>query len=433
METQDEVKDILAMEHAFGSFSGRVIRWGITVAGVVVVAFIIMGILVRYPDTLSARATITTPNPPVEILVPVGGKLEALMVEDKVEVEEGQVLAVMKDASRWRDVIQLEKLLAEESQWEELLKQEFELGRLEPGFQEVILLLRQQKQFEAIDITADRIRAIQEEIRQITELNSIQTRQQEIFDRELANLKVNYERNRDLFEQGVLSKASFEVIENEYLARQREREAAQLEIVNNSIRVERLRANILDLRKDQNEEGGNLYYRLQQKVQTLRADIEGWRKSQLIIAPIAGTIAFPLPLQEGVFLVENMEFATVVPSARDGQTIAYAQLPAYGAGSVQSGQKAILYLDNYPSEKYGTLPATVQDISIIPNEDNYRLRLSLPDEWVTSYGIRIPKQQRLTATASIETNDYSLMERVFQELRSSLDQKAGPPPVPSRE
>ncbi|MBK7938916.1 MAG: hypothetical protein IPJ82_18400 [Lewinellaceae bacterium] len=91
-----------------------------------------------------------------------------------------------------------------------------------------------------------------------------------------------------------------------------------------------------------------------------------------------------------------------------------------GAGKVETGQQAIVYFDNFPSSEYGTMDATVTDISLIPQEQFYTVTLELPAEWKTSYGKTIPRRQDLAATVAIKTKDYTILERLFMSLRKSI-------------
>ena len=80
------------------------------------------------------------------------------------------------------------------------------------------------------------------------------------------------------------------------------------------------------------------------------------------------------------------------------------------------GQNAILELECYPSTQYGVIQAHVAGFSTIPNEDSYLVGLKLPSPFVTTYKKEIPQNQNLTANVTIQTKEYSLLERLFQNV-----------------
>ncbi|HMU05235.1 MAG TPA: hypothetical protein PJ990_16495 [Saprospiraceae bacterium] len=73
-------------------------------------------------------------------------------------------------------------------------------------------------------------------------------------------------------------------------------------------------------------------------------------------------------------------------------------------------------LESFPSTQYGVIQAKVADFSSIPNEDSYLVSLQLPTPFETTYKKVIPQNQNLTANVTIQTKEYSLLERLFQNV-----------------
>jgi HlyD family secretion protein len=91
-------------------------------------------------------------------------------------------------------------------------------------------------------------------------------------------------------------------------------------------------------------------------------------------------------------------------------------LPVSASGTLQIGQKAIIEIENYPSAQFGTLAGIVQDISLIPQDQKYRVKVRLPDGLKTSYQKVLPPSALLSAKVTIVTKEYSLLERLFQNI-----------------
>jgi HlyD family secretion protein len=91
-------------------------------------------------------------------------------------------------------------------------------------------------------------------------------------------------------------------------------------------------------------------------------------------------------------------------------------VPVRASGNLKTGQSALIEIENYPAGQYGMLRGEVTDIALIPTEENYRVTIKLPSSLETTYKKELPKNQLMKANVSINTQDYSLLERLFQNL-----------------
>ncbi len=94
--------------------------------------------------------------------------------------------------------------------------------------------------------------------------------------------------------------------------------------------------------------------------------------------------------------------------------MAQGKLPLKAAGTLQVGQHATLELESYPAAQYGIIQAKVSDFSTIPTENSYVVSLALPRPFVTTYKKVLPQNQNLTAMVTIQTKEYTLLERLSQ-------------------
>ena len=99
---QDQVQTIL------GKPPGWILRWGISFIFMTVLILIFLSYLVKFPDIIPARVTLTTEIPPVHLFVQSGGKIENLLVEDKQAVTENDLLAIIQNPANHFDIVTLE-------------------------------------------------------------------------------------------------------------------------------------------------------------------------------------------------------------------------------------------------------------------------------------------------------------------------------------
>ena len=84
-----------------------VLRWGITVLFIVVIALLCVSFFFRYPDTITAEMILTSDNPSVEAKARFTGRIMKLYVEDRQFVESGKYLAVIENSAKTEDILHL--------------------------------------------------------------------------------------------------------------------------------------------------------------------------------------------------------------------------------------------------------------------------------------------------------------------------------------
>ncbi|UII26789.1 HlyD family secretion protein [Fulvivirga maritima] len=160
---------------------------------------------------------------------------------------------------------------------------------------------------------------------------------------------------------------------------------------------------------------------LQQAIKKMLAAISEWERKYIIKAPIAGSVTYLKKFATNQFITPDEAIASVVPD--HGTYTGKVSLPVNGSGKVKPGQTVIIHLYHYPSQEYGTLKGKVEELSLVPNEGDYLISVSLDHQLRTSYLIDIPFKQHLSGSAHIITEDMSLLARLFGHIRSLFDNK----------
>lgn len=97
----EEVQEV--MNH----ISPWVVRWGITVLFIILLALLAGCWIFKYPDVLQAEVTLTTEEPPAFILARSMGKIDTLYVHNGDMVKAGEHLGAIQNASVTEDVLWL--------------------------------------------------------------------------------------------------------------------------------------------------------------------------------------------------------------------------------------------------------------------------------------------------------------------------------------
>lgn len=90
-----------------------ILRWGITVLILILTGIIVACYFIKYPQTVTAAVTLTSDNPPSDLVAKYTGTLDSVYVNDGASVRKGQLLALVANAANYGDVIRAEAFLAD--------------------------------------------------------------------------------------------------------------------------------------------------------------------------------------------------------------------------------------------------------------------------------------------------------------------------------
>lgn len=410
------------VEQAMGNPPSWLTYWGITVIAIFLSVVLGITAMVSYPDVLQAEATTYIERPPIDVFTQRNGIIQRLLVHDNDTIKYSSPLLIFESTANWKVVLQLDSLLKQkEGTIAHTNLNTKELGGLSTLYQELTLLDAQIKDATQSDITTQQIRGILNEIEQNKKLNASLIKQKAVFEKELNNLKKDFERSKQLFKDGVISQQEFEQKENTYLKSERENHHMESAIISNDIKIQQLELKIPISKKQQHDFFFQLKTEFRQKKAALKTAIEQWKAQHILYAPASGTIAINSAIQTGSTIKTTEPILTILPTVDQKRSFLKATMNANGLGKIELGQKATVYFKNYPSAEYGTLTAIVAKIAPIPIENQYEIILELPQNWVTNYGTTIPKQQKMSVTIAVQTKEYTLLERVFSGLLELLD------------
>ena len=126
---------------------------------------------------------------------------------------------------------------------------------------------------------------------------------------------------------------------------------------------------------------------LAENINNMKSKIQQWKSSFLLIAPCAGFVSLGNIRNENQFVETGKIIFSVLKDKESYQ--AKMQLIPANAGKVKEGQEVLIKLDNYPYQEYGTLSATIKNISSVPIDGKYIVEASLNKNTKTSYKKKI--------------------------------------------
>ena len=153
----EEVQDIL------GATPSWIIRAGISVILLVVVALLIGSWFFKYPDIIQSSISLTTQNPPASLKAMSSGKITKVFVTEKQDVQKEEVIAIIENTANFNDVLALDSLL-------KLFKLQsfgegvnFNLGDIQQSYSSYNRLLKAYQNFKDLDYYNKKVESINQQ------------------------------------------------------------------------------------------------------------------------------------------------------------------------------------------------------------------------------------------------------------------------------
>ncbi len=370
------------VQEVMGKVPPWILRWGVTLIFVFLIAFFIGSYYFKYPDTLTAEVVLTTTIPPVELYARSTGKLELISVTNKQKVDVGTLLAVVSNASNYADVERLNELL---SQWQtdristlelnaSLCNRRWQLGDLQTVFSTFYKSLGDYLLYQKMNYYPPK--------------NALKSKR----DRMLHEM--NFRQNKEIKKRQAQKYMGIPKLQN--------------------------RETLLDLKLQYKETHEQCISMLSTSADQLDAQIKNWEQTYVVKSPIPGSINLMNVWSSNQSVVTGDLIFIVMPD-HPGTSIGKAKLPATGAGKVKVGQAVNVRVNNYPDQEFGFMMGKVSNISEIPDKNgNYFVEISFPKGLITNYGKRLPLSKQMSGTAQIIIQNKRLLERFMQPIEKFL-------------
>lgn len=414
----------LAIENIFGKPPGWILNWGITLGFVFLIVCLGVAYFIKYPDKLSMTGELIVGQKPIEMVPKVSGLIDSLFAEDKIIVNKGDILLTIQSTLDENSIVQFyafEKSFKQVEFIPDYLKlkspEDLNLGELMPSYTNLSHTFLEFQNFLRDASVFVKIDALHKEIEQINKLNKSLNKQGEYYNQDVSLTEKDYNRNVSLENDGVIAPVDREKAESKLLNEKRNLEAFKSNIISNDVRAQQLKTQIAELTAERRNGVNTRIFTINQQINDLKSKIVEWQDKYIIKVPITGRVAFNQSINANDFIKASEPLITIIPELNNDQSLTIeGLLPIKSSGTLKVGQKAIVNLENYPSNQYGSVHGIVKDISLLPNDDNYRVEIELPEGLKTTYNKEIPIRPSLKANVSINTQEYSLLERIFQNI-----------------
>lgn len=420
----EEVNEILT------STPKWIFRWGISVIFILIITGVALSYFIRYPDILTADITLTTLNPPITLISKNNGKLTNLLVKNNDVIKANQTVAVIENTANYRDVLYLfensnaliNQLQISDTIPQVTIKDSLRVGELTPYYLIVLKSIKDLNLYKEINPYNRQITLLEKDLISYNGLLA-KYKQQELISKQQLTLSENdYNRDKSLFEDKVISAREFDSKKKEYLGALSGYESIKITVSNALIQINSIEKNILQLQIQDYQEQAKLKNEFQQNLKSLVSEITKWKQLYLIESPIDGKISFFNVWSVNQNIKTGDELFSVIPTQKQ-QFIGKCILPIINSGKLSIGQNVNIKLDNYPYNENGMLQGIITNISEVPNKDTYAIDVDLKNGLITSYNKTLPYKEQMKGKADIITKNLSVMDRIFFNFKKLVDRK----------
>jgi hypothetical protein len=406
------------------------IQWTKTVAlciGIFMSIVILLGFLIKYPDTVDGQITITGNVAPVRLVANSNGRLQ-LLQPNKATLRSGDVISYMESGADYKDILYLDSMLnnMDVSRSVEFpLPESLLLGEVSSAYNRFLLSYMQYNRILTSDIYVTMRKNLEHKI--VSDEHVIRNIDEELTLKDiiLSKSKDRLEKDSILLAHKGISDVEYERQYSEYLSLQE----SQLTLRSNRLlKYSEINSNRIEIQRyllEEVETREAAYSELTTNRNELDNSLSLWKERYLQFSPIDGELEYMGFWRDNISVQSGQELFSIIPDKNS--IIGEVVIPSYGAGKVEVGQTANVKVNNFPYDEYGLLKGVVSSISRITNKiqtaegvvaDTYQTIISFPDGTVTNFGKELSLDFETKGTAEIITKRKRLIERLFDNLKS---------------
>ncbi len=401
-----------------------ILRWGLTVFFLVLVSLVLFSAFIKMPDKIAGKLRIESTNQPEEIMAHSQGKLTALFVKENSVVDSGAILGYIESNANPEQVLKISsaiaslQILISRNQLDSInyfyLNNPEHLGELQSTYLTFSQSLNDFKSFLSNGFMDQKSVSVSQEITDLQLQRARLENQQKIYEQDLAIAQRDYDANKKLLDNKVISLSEFKKAESGFINKKIPLENVASSFLQNSISQNTKQAELKDLAHQVKLEKANFLA----KVNQFKSEIDNWKHEHVLEAKTSGKVVFNHFIKQGDFIANDKPLFYIDPKNK-GSFEGEMSIGQYALGKVKEGQSVIIRLNAFPYQEYGVLKGRISYLSDQAISDSiYVARVTFLDGAKTSYHKKLNLKNGLLADAEIITQKRSLLTKLFNSIYS---------------
>lgn len=404
--------------------------WVALITGILIGVVFLLGFIIKYPDTVDGQISITARYAPVRLVANSTGKMH-LLITDKSQVAEGDVIGYIESGVNYEDVLKIDSLLSVYNVCflsQLSVPSSLTLGEIASSFSAFMIAHLQYLRFVESDIYRIRSVGLQRQI-EIDEKIIQNMEKEDILKKKILYIsQVRTKKDSTLAVKKAISEEEYMRQCSEFLSQKDSYEAFRNEMFARQAQIYKNKQELEQLHLEEQENKDKLYADLLARKNELTNVIRVWKEKYVQYAPVSGELEFLGFWRENGFVQNGQELFSIIPSKN--KMIGEVLIPSYGVGKIKIGQTANVKIENYPYDEYGLIKGEVQSISRLSHKmqtadgksaNAYRVIITFPDGARTNFGKELLLDFESTGNVEIITKPKRLIERLFDNLKAKTE------------
>lgn len=384
-------------------------RWGASVIAVIFVVLVAGCYIIKYPQTVEASVTLTSENPPSDLVSRYDGLLDTICVKNEQKVKEGDIVAWLATPAAYEDILFVESIVSDMVedadsfsdlyQWcsVDKLYCNYSLGELQDVWGEFVENCQAYKNWEEIDQFGIQRHLIGERIVKNEEYYERLLEQRVMLEQDIEYEAAGLRRDSLLMAKGAISRLEFEESFKGWLSKKSNLASFKASLTNVQLSILQLKQNLVEVDVQHRSEFVEYSRNISQMAESVMAQIDQWKERYAVIAPMDGVVSLQTVWNKGQHVSVGDVIASIVPE-NEARIIGRLQVSSSGFGKVSVGQAVNVKLNGFPYMEFGVLKGEISSISPIPqvfstsdgNVVAYTVGVSFPGDLKSTYGKDIP-------------------------------------------
>lgn len=418
----DEASDI------FGKLPSWTIRWGITVVTIILTGIVFACWFIKYPQTIDSDITITTLNPPADLIARTDGEISYLFVKDKEFVRKGQRVALIYNTADYNDIctvydslkmnLQKDDVRLVEGRW---LMKDYNLGELQQTYETFRSVCMDYKHYIIADNIGRKKTLLTMQIAKKRKYRGQMAKKDRLTKEDIKYGYANEQRSEALYKKKLISKTDYEEAIRSRLQTEQDMNSSEATLTTTDLDIMQMEQQIIELDIQRDNEIAEYERQINQNRQQLLTAIEQWIYQYVVESPINGRLTFVRYWSENQKVENGDCIASIIPSVKT-EVIGRMTVSSENFGKVKNGQIVNVKLNGYPYMEYGMLKGKIRSISSVPDDKNgYVVEVFFQKGLTTTYKKNLNMIQKMDGTAQIITEDSRLLDRFIQPIRALFD------------
>jgi multidrug resistance efflux pump len=404
---------------------GFLIRYGTLFFLLVLITLVVICWFIQYPDLVNTKAKLTSINAPKGVITKQPGKLIKLFAKENDIVKQGTVLGYLESTASHEELINLSNTidslqsLVNKNDIEKILPylnaSAQNLGELQQSFQTFQQSFINFRNYISGGFYLSKKIMLGKDLAFIQKMHSNLLQQKGLNVQDLALSQKTFDASQSLKEDKVIAELEYRNETSKLINKKLTLPQINAAIINNESQQNEKQKEIMELENTIAQQKSIFA----QALNTLKSQIDEWKKKYLLTAPIDGKIAFATFLQENQQLQANQTICFINPG--NSEYYAEVYIPQTNFGKVKMGQEVLLKFPAYPSAEYGSVKGKIDFIINISTDSGYLAKVTLPNGLNTSYKKQIQFREGLNAQGEIITANMRLLQRFYYNIIKQVD------------